>query len=86
MKKAEAEAETPRPPCSGCGKPATQEVVVETHPLVLERDAGVRSQPYWKGSYHGSCRITTMLCDGCMKSSVKVELTVAATITGTKIP
>ena len=79
------EAEHPRPLC-GCGKhPATHQVSLTVQRLQLDRDAGVRSQPYWTASYRSAqTSITALVCDECLASKINVAVVVDATVAKAK--
>jgi hypothetical protein len=74
--------EVPRPPCAGCGEPATSEVRLSVCRLELERDAGVRSRSYWRGTFTGGTQVQALMCDACVRANVRVDLTVAASVAG----
>jgi len=77
-------SEPPRPPCGTCGEPATHRVSVAVEPLVLDRDAGTRSVPYWTTNYRGATRIETNLCGECVRKSVIVKVSAATFVEGDK--
>ena len=80
---ADPATETPRPPCSSCGEPATCVVTVSVQDLALEREAGVRSVAYWTPSFRADrVRVSNRLCEKCFQSSVKVETSVVARARG----
>jgi hypothetical protein len=72
--------EPPRPLCSVCGGPATHEVLIATRELKLDRDAGVKSQPFWAADYRYGTDIKVLLCAGCKKTRVGVDFQVAVSV------
>jgi hypothetical protein len=70
----------PRPGCSCCLEPATHEVSLNARPLKLERDAGVRSQPYWTGDYRNTTMVSVLLCGNCFKTRVGIDFSVTASL------
>lgn len=84
MRKKE-ENDVPRPACGVCGNPAGFQVDLQIRELELERDAGVKSQPYWMASYRRIVQsVSTTLCKECLGIRVNVTLDVAATVVGTE--
>jgi len=80
MKKKLTEEDVPRPPCA-CGKPATDRVEIKVQRLVLEREAGVSSQPYWSPSYrYTRVSVEALICEDCLKRNITVGLTVSASV------
>ena len=80
MKK-QVNSEPARPICSSCGKPeATHCVRVETKQLQLDREAGVRSAPYWSRWKGEATLIETLLCPVCFKSSVRITVSASASL------
>jgi len=77
--------DVPRPLC-GCGKhPATHQVHLTVQRLVLERESGVHSEPYWAPSYRPAhTSITSMVCDECLGSRINVTVAVDATMAKAK--
>jgi len=66
-----------RPACATCGKSADSEFTLEVHSLVVDRDAGVRSSPYWTTSYRTpKVKISMLLCDPCVSKNVNVTTAV----------
>ena len=78
--KRKQEDDVPRPPCA-CGKPATDRLELKVNRLVLERDAGVKSQPYWAPSYrYTRVSVEALICGDCLARDIKIGLTVSATV------
>ncbi len=76
------ESSVPRPPCATCGAGAICTMELEVRDLVLERDSGVGSVPYWTPSYKNLlASITIRLCGECVQNNVKVQTTVRAEVT-----
>lgn len=78
--KRDVEDEVPRPPC-GCGKPATHQIKLEVRRLELDREAGVRTKPYWTPTFRGAhTGVEALVCDGCLQDHVHVELKIDASV------
>lgn len=70
-----------RPPCATCGHEATCVLSLDVRDLVLERDSGVHSAPYWTSSYKSVVvDISTRLCAECVRAYVKVSMNVRAEV------
>lgn len=77
---------TPRPLC-GCGKyRATHQVQLTVRRLMLDRDAGAHSSPYWAASWKGAAHtsIEALVCDECLGSRINVAVAVDATMAQAK--
>lgn len=81
MKKARAaQADAPRPPCA-CGAPGEFHIELNARKLVLERDSGIRAEPYWSPSYKTMVvSIQTIVCAGCYTRCVNVSVAISATV------
>ncbi len=76
-----SDEDVPRPPCATCGAGASCVMSVEVQDLVLERDSGVRSVPYWNKSYKGTvASIEVRLCAGCLQKNVRLTTQVAVEV------
>lgn len=76
----------PRPLC-GCGKnSATHSVHLAVRRLTLDRESGVRSEPYWTAAWKGAphTSIETLVCDDCLGSRINVAIAVDATMVQAK--
>ncbi|KKM87273.1 hypothetical protein LCGC14_1270560 [marine sediment metagenome] len=75
----------PRPLC-GCGKnEATHQVTLTVRRLVLDREAGARTNAYWTGSYRSAhTSIEAIVCDDCLASKINVAIAVDATLAQAK--
>lgn len=74
------EDDVPRPPCSTCGAPATHQMKLECLVLRLQRDAGLRSEPYWTPHYSEGTSISALVCGTCLQASVKISVAVTANV------
>lgn len=82
MPKKNEREDVERPPCSSCGEPATCEVVLTVQSLVLEREAGMKSQPQWVPSWHPMrTKVQHLSCDACVKANVVSSVVVRAVMT-----
>jgi len=80
------DAEPPRPPCASCGAPATCEAELVLRDLVLERDAGVRSRPYWSSDYKAQrARVATRLCDACVSANVRIATSIVCDLDASSV-
>ena len=80
------EETTPRPIC-GCGKnPVTHQVQLTVRRLILDREAGAHSQPYWAASWRGAAHtaIEALVCDDCLGNRINVVVAVDATMAQAK--
>ena len=85
MRKSQKESDVPRPACGVCGGLAGFQVDLQIRELELERDGGMKSQPYWMPSYRRTVQsVATTLCKDCLAVRVNVTLDVAATVVGTE--
>lgn len=72
-----------RPPCAVCAGPATCVMSLDVRDLVLDRDSGVGTRPYWTTSYKTQVSSVEMrLCAACVTRHVKVAVAVEAKVTG----
>jgi hypothetical protein len=69
--------EPARPICM-CGNPGAFHVQIEVTQLVLDRDAGMASRPYWTPKYRTGSRIESIMCQSCVRSNVKLQVTASA--------
>ena len=79
MKRGKDQPEPARPLCM-CGSPGAFLVQIDVQELVLDRDAGISSRPYWSAKYRTGTRIESIMCQKCVRSNVKLEVSVAATV------
>ena len=77
MKKSE---EPDRPPCAKCGGPASTQATLTIQRLTLDRDAGPRTVPYWKPSYHNATRLEVLLCQSCTQTDFKFDIAVTGSV------
>ena len=76
----------PRPPCL-CGQPAFYIVSVSAEPLTLEREAGMRSEPYWTRNYRARTMVTEVhMCTECFSSRVNLSVALAADLKAKRKP
>jgi hypothetical protein len=75
-----AEEDVPRPSC-GCGSPATHQIDITVRRLVLDRDAGPYTAPYWTPSYKATSQsVSAMVCEGCHRRDINITLSVSAAV------
>ena len=87
MKKAPREKiDPPRPLCM-CGEPGAFQVQIDVQELVLDREAGISSRPYWTAKYRTGTRIESIMCQKCVRSNVNVQVVASAKVErGTEVP
>ncbi len=66
-----------RPLCM-CGSPGAFLVTIDVQELVLDRDAGMSSRPYWTAKYRTGTRIESIMCQGCVRSNVQLQVVATA--------
>lgn len=71
--------EPPRPLCS-CGEPGVFQVHIDVQELVLDRDSGISSRPYWTVKYRTGTRIETIMCQNCLRANVQLQVVATAKI------
>jgi hypothetical protein len=52
--------------------------------LVLVRDAGMSSQPYWSPKYRTGTRVEAIMCQDCVKANVQLQVVASAKIVKAK--
>jgi hypothetical protein len=67
----------PRPLCM-CGGPGAFKVEIDVQELVLDREAGISSRPYWSAKYRTGTRIESIMCQSCVRSNVQVQVVASA--------
>jgi hypothetical protein len=77
MKKAADRPDPPRPLCM-CGSPGAFQVQIDVQELVLDRDAGISSRPYWTAKYRTGTKIESIMCMGCVKANVQLSVVASA--------
>ena len=78
--------EPARPLCM-CGQPGAFQVQIDVQELVLDRDAGISSRPYWTAKYRTGTRIESIMCQGCVRSNVQVQVVASAKVEkGKEVP
>lgn len=55
-------------------------VTIDVQELVLDRDAGMSSRPYWSPKYRTGTRIEAVMCQGCVKSNIQLQVVASAKI------
>jgi hypothetical protein len=76
----------PRPLCM-CGEPGAFQVQIDVQELILDRDAGISSRPYWTAKYRTGTRIEAIMCQKCLRSNVNVQVVASAKIEkGKEVP
>ena len=87
MKKAPREKiDPPRPLCM-CGEPGAFQVQIDVQELVLDREAGISSRPYWTAKYRTGTRIESIMCQKCVRSNVSVQVVASAKVEkGAEVP
>jgi len=71
--------EPARPLCM-CGSPGAFQVQIDVQELVLDRDAGLSARPYWTAKYRTGTRIEAIMCQKCVRSNVKIQVSATATV------
>jgi hypothetical protein len=80
MKKArEDRPEPPRPLCM-CGEPGAFQVQIDIEELVLDRDAGISSRPYWRAKYQTGTKIASIMCGKCVRANVQLQVVASAKV------
>ena len=79
MKSSKNLPEPARPLCA-CGSPGSFQVQIDVQELVLDRDAGIASRAYWTAKYRTGTRIETIMCQGCVRSSVQIQVDATAKV------
>lgn len=69
----------PRPLCM-CGGAGSFLVTIDVQELVLDRDAGISSRPYWTAKYRTGTRIEGIMCSDCVKRNVQVQISASAKV------
>jgi hypothetical protein len=69
----------PRPLCM-CGGPGAFQVQIDVQELVLDRDAGLSARAYWTAKYRTGTRIEAIMCQGCVRSNVQVQVVASAKV------
>lgn len=78
--------EPPRPLCM-CGSPGAFQVQIDVQELVLDREAGISSRPYWTSKYRTGTRIETIMCQKCLKANVQLQVVASAKLEkATEVP
>lgn len=72
--------EPERPPCARCGDPATVQASLAVQRLELHRDAGAHTRSYWQPSFRCETRLEVLLCQVCLRSDFKLNLSVSGTV------
>jgi hypothetical protein len=76
----------PRPLCM-CGEPGAFQVQIDVQELILDRDVGISSRPYWTAKYRTGTRIEAIMCQKCLRSNVNVQVVASAKIEkGKEVP
>lgn len=84
-RKKEIEPEVPRPKCSSCGEPAHHRVAVYVYNLILDREAGMKSQPIWQPNFRAATCIETQMCESCVRKQVTISVTASSTVKGERL-
>ena len=79
MKSKKDQPEPARPLCM-CGSPGAFQVQIEVQELMLERDAGISSRPYWTAKYRTGTKIESIMCQACVRSSVQIQVVATAKV------
>jgi hypothetical protein len=70
-----------------CGAPGAFQVQIDVQELILDRDAGISSRPYWTAKYRTGTRIESIMCQTCVRSNVQVQVVASAKIEkGKEVP
>ena len=87
MKKAPRDKiDPPRPLCM-CGEPGAFQVQIDVQELVLDREAGISSRPYWTAKYRTGTRIEAIMCQKCVRANVSVQVVASAKVEkGNEVP
>ena len=79
--------EEPARPLCVCGSPGAFQVQIHVQELVLDRDAGISSRPYWSAKYRTGTWIETIMCQACVRANVQLQVSAVAKFEkATKIP
>ena len=79
MKGAKNLPEPARPLCM-CGSPGAFQVQIEVQELMLERDAGIASRPYWTAKYRTGTKIESIMCQQCVRANVQLQIVATAKV------
>lgn len=79
MKSAKNQPEPARPLCM-CGSPGAFQVQIEVQELVLDRDAGISSRPYWIAKYRTGTKIESIMCQKCVRANVQLQIVATAKV------
>jgi len=79
MKKGRDQPEPARPLCM-CGSPGAFQVQIDVQELVLDREAGISSRPYWTAKYRTGTRIESIMCGQCVRANVQIQVAASAKI------
>ena len=63
-----------------CGAPGAFQVQIDVQELVLDREAGITSRPYWTAKYRTGTRIESIMCQSCVKSNVQFQVAATAKV------
>ena len=77
MKKSKDQSDPVRPLCV-CGSPGAFLMQIEVQELVLDRDAGIASRPYWSLRYRSGTRIESIMCQACVRANVRLQVSAVA--------
>jgi hypothetical protein len=77
MKKPKDQSDPVRPLCM-CGSPGAFLVQIEVQELVLDREAGIASRPYWSPKYRSGTRIESIMCPACVRANVQLQVSAVA--------
>jgi len=80
MKRAKEEKPAPARPLCSCGSPGAFLVQIDVQELVLDRDAGISSRPYWSAKYRTGTRIESIMCKDCVRANVQLQILVTAKV------
>jgi len=78
MKKKD-QPEPSRPLCM-CGSPGAFQIQIDVQELVLERDAGIASRPYWTAKFRSGTKIETIMCQQCLRANVQLQVVATAKV------
>lgn len=78
MKKKD-QPEPARPLCI-CGSPGAFQIQIDVQELVLERDAGIASRPYWAAKYRSGTKIESLMCQKCLQANVQLQVVATAKV------
>jgi len=79
MKNKKDQPEPARPLCM-CGSPGAFLVQIDVQQLVLDREAGISSRPYWSAKYRTGTRIESIMCQACVRSNVQLQVVATAKV------